>query len=73
MENKSGAHAVKGLDNKVRYEVKEILEVWREHFGNACKPKNSTKYDDDHFKKVTGCVKEWYIECDTSDFLAEPF
>ena len=68
-----GVNAVKDHTGKARYELNQVLKVWRNHFDKLSTPKESNNFNSDHYKYVTESVKQWYSEADEDIFLREPF
>ena len=68
----SNVLAIANRDEKVVYEIKEILRVWKEHFATLSTPKNEPSYDDDHFKFVNQEIEKWINLSDSSTFTDTP-
>ena len=65
--------AIKNKDDKVVYEITDILDVWKRHFAILSTPKDDSNFDKDHFDFVNEKVNEYNKGTDDSIFLANPF
>ena len=72
-KKKNSFNAIKNRNDKVVYELDEVLEEWRAHFNNLSKPKNEPRFNQTNFRKVSQKVNEWVSERDTSEFIEVPF
>ena len=68
----TSVHAIKSPDGIVRYEMKEILKVWRDHFDALSTPKHEARFNDPHFHRVTNAVNGWAKGKEVSEFLENP-
>ena len=66
-------NAVKDRNEKVLYELDEVLEEWRTHFDNLSTPKDDDRFNEDNYQRVTSRVREWSLSDDESAFLEDPF
>ena len=64
--------AIKNKRDKVVYEVKEILEVWHDHFSLLSTPVDDKSYDSEHFNLVNKKVYDLNAQDDNSIFLEAP-
>ena len=68
-----GVNAVKDHTGKAKYDLHQVLEVWRNHFDKLSTPKQCDNFNENHFQHVTRCVGEWFSESDNSYLLRIPF
>ena len=69
----NGAAAIRGAKGKVVHEVRDVLEVWRQHFSRLGTPKVSQEYNQVHYEDVTHFVMEYNREVGDDMFLDRPF
>ena len=67
----TGVHAIKSPDGTVKYEINEILKVWRDHFDALSTPKVDPRFNEPHYQHVTRAVKKWAKGKGTSEFLED--
>ena len=65
--------AVKNKDNKVVYELNDVLNVWKNHFDALSSPKDNPDFNTTNFKMVTDNVLNWTKEEGPSTFIERPF
>ena len=66
-------NAVKNSDDRVLYELDEVLEEWRSHFDSLSTPKEDPRFNQENYQRVTNNVREWSMGIDESEFLEAPF
>ena len=71
--NANSAYSIKTKQGKVVNDTDEVLNVWRQHFGDLYTPKQKEDFDEDHFEFVTEKVKNWNMGNEVDDFLREEF
>ena len=64
--------AIKNKQGQVIYEIKDILNVWKEHFAALSTPKVDSKYDQAHFEKINKVVSGYNKMEDGSVFMESP-
>ena len=72
-KRKSTFNAVKDKNDRVLYELDEVLEEWRGHFDSLSTPKNDDRFNEKNYQRVTTNVREWSMSNDESEFLETPF
>ena len=72
-KRKGTFNAIKDKNDRVLYELNEVLEEWRGHFDNLSTPKNDARFNDANFQRVTTNVREWSQGNEKSEFLEIPF
>ena len=70
---KQSINAIKNKDDKVVYEISEVLGVWKDHFDRLSTPKVSSTFNQEFFEHVSGRVRGLSMERDTSPFTEQPF
>ena len=66
-------YSVENKDGVIVHDIDEVLDVWREHFGNLCTPSDNPEYDQNHFNQVNSKVEEWFKLEDKDEFLNTDF
>ena len=64
--------SIRTTNNKVVHDLTNVLQTWKKHFENLCKPKSDSTFDDIHYKKVCDDVIRYKNSTDSGDFLHEP-
>ena len=70
--NTTKVYAVKDSDDRVVYDIDQILDVWRIHFSRLSSPRESADFDHAHYTYVSNRVSEWFNEDGISEFLSNP-
>ena len=65
--------SIKNDQDKVVYDIADILETWRIHFSKLSTPKVSDNFDEAHYSMVTREVKEYSKLLDIDQFSNTPF
>ena len=64
--------AIKDANDKVVYEIKDILNIWKGHFSKLSTPKEDPKFDQDHFEQVNEKIEGLNKGVDGSIFTDVP-
>ena len=72
-KHKSTYNAVKNKDDRVMYELADVLGVWKEHFNALSNPRDDPSFNRQNFHRVTENIEELRQGNDTSPFLENPF
>ena len=59
-----GSVAIKAKDGTTKYNVEEVVQVWKDHFSNLCTSDSSRIGDEDHHRMVSDAIQSWAIEKD---------
>ena len=68
----SGTIAIKAPDGKTKYDICDVVHVWKEHFSKLCAYDESRVHNYDHHNKVTEEVRKWSDEKDLGFAFIEP-
>ena len=71
--DKCKVFAIRDSNNKVVYEINEVVNVWKDHFSKNSQPRESTPFDTQDFQFVSSSVKKWYFEVEDDQFLQQHF
>ena len=69
----SDSFSIRNKEEKVVYEIDEVLNVWRSHFESLGTPKVDPSYDALHYTRVTEKVRTYNEGRETDQFMAAPF
>ena len=64
--------SIKNKGGKVVHEVRDILNVWRNHFSNLGTPVESDNFDNNHYVHVNTKIQEWLNMDDIDEFSESP-
>ena len=72
-KGKSTYNSIKDKNGNVKYELDDVLQVWRDHFDSLSNPKDDPSYSEENFRRVTREVHDWFSGDEISAFLEHPF
>ena len=55
------------------HKLKDVLQVWVEHFSHLGTPKESENFDECLFREVKGFISNYNDLSECDDFLEQPF
>ena len=68
----SGTISIKASDGSTKYNINEVVNVWKEHFSKLCALDESRIHDHAHHHMVSEEVRKWYGERDLGFAFTEP-
>ena len=71
-QKQSEAAAIKNKDGTIKYEIHDVVQVWKEHFGNLCSFDRDRVKDWEHHVKVSNEVQDWYSLKDDGSIFNNP-
>ena len=66
-------YAIRQPSGEVVYDIDSVVNVWRDHFEKISLPRESPKFDLEHFENVTQQVKIWSENRSNDEFLRDDF
>ena len=71
-QTQSESFAINSNDGSTKYDIHEVVKVWKDHFSNLCAPDMNKVSDLVHHQMVSDSVKDWYAQNDDGFAFREP-
>ena len=71
-QKQSEAAAITNKDGTIKYEIHDVVQVWKEHFCNQCSFDRDRVKDWEHHVKVSNEVQDWYSLKDDGSIFNNP-